>query len=108
MKIINYEDFNYEPDKRLKLSMGGLWEKYEPELAFNYPVDDAEGINCPHLSEKYIVRVYRYDGSYYDTIYANCPRVVIATNEGGYNSTGVCLDCLIEQVNELKGGADKL
>lgn len=25
-----------------------------------------------------------------------CPRVVICYNEGGHNSTGLCLDCLLE------------
>lgn len=30
-----------------------------------------------------------------------CPKVVIASNEGGYNSTGVCLDCIIEAAQSL-------
>ena len=30
-----------------------------------------------------------------------CPRVVVADNEGGHNSTGVCLDCIIEAANTL-------
>jgi hypothetical protein len=31
-----------------------------------------------------------------------CPRVVIATNEGGYNTTGVCLDCILEAACDLE------
>lgn len=29
------------------------------------------------------------------------PRVVVATNEGGYNSTGVCLDCILDAAKTL-------
>lgn len=25
-----------------------------------------------------------------------CPRVVVSTNQGGYDCTGVCLDCILE------------
>lgn len=30
------------------------------------------------------------------------PRAIICYNEGGYNSTTLCLDCLLEQVNNLE------
>ncbi len=29
-----------------------------------------------------------------------CPKVVVAQNEGGHNSTGVCLDCILEAARE--------
>jgi hypothetical protein len=31
------------------------------------------------------------------------PRVLVAYNEGGYCSTGVCLDCLERELGESKG-----
>lgn len=30
-----------------------------------------------------------------------CPRVVVARNQGGYDSTGVCADCVVEAVKSL-------
>ena len=32
-----------------------------------------------------------------------CPKVVYSQNEGGYNSTKVCLDCILEAAKELNG-----
>ncbi|MFA5187638.1 MAG: hypothetical protein WC551_14250, partial [Patescibacteria group bacterium] len=34
-----------------------------------------------------------------------CPRVVIATNEGGGNSTGVCADCILEALGDAASEA---
>lgn len=31
-----------------------------------------------------------------------CPRVVVAKNEGGFNCTSVCLDCILEAAKELQ------
>lgn len=30
-----------------------------------------------------------------------CPRVVVSTNQGGYDCTGVCLDCILEAATLL-------
>jgi hypothetical protein len=43
-----------------------------------------------------------YDESWIDrTLFFKIPRVVVATNEGGYNTTGVCLDCILERAKNL-------
>jgi hypothetical protein len=99
MKIITKEELDAIPKKVTKLERGGVWEENNIEVKYDHPIYDAENCNCPHLGEKYIERVFRSDGSYFDNIYANCPRVIVALNEGGYNSTGVCLDCVLEQLN---------
>ena len=86
--------------KEVKYDKGGLWEENKIKIAYDYPIYCADSVNCPHLGPKYAVRDFRPDGSYFDTIYANCPRVIIAKNEGGCNSTGVCLDCVLENIEK--------
>ena len=87
--------------KKIKLKKGGLWDNNEIEIAYNYPIYETNKVDCLHLGPKYIVRDFRHDGTSFDIIYANCPRVIIAKN-GSYNSTGVCLDCILENVKEGK------
>ena len=46
------------------------------------------------------------------TTHTNVPRsckhensfIVVADNEGGYNSTSVCLDCILEAAAQIKSG----
>ena len=45
----------------------------------------------------------RSDGSTFIEKVWNCPAVVVALNEGSYNSTGVCLDCILEAAHKLWG-----
>ena len=86
--------------KEVEYDKGGLWEKNKIKIVYDYPIYDADKSNCSHLSSKYIVRNFRNDGTHFDTIYANCPKVIIAKNEGGCNSTGVCLDCVLENIEK--------
>jgi len=37
-----------------------------------------------------------------------CPRMVVAYNEGGYNSTGVCLDCILAAAAQIEMERDKV
>lgn len=101
MKIIKEENFNDESKESIIFKNGGLWEENEIVFQREVPIYDANRVNCPHLGEKYKVRTYRRDKSYFDNIYANCPRVIVARNEGGYNTTGVCLDCLLENLEKI-------
>ena len=50
------------------------------------------------------VKEFRYAGSQepYTKHYWTCPFVVSAENEGGHNSTGICLSCIIEAILESK------
>jgi len=102
LEIISNEELRVKREnvQKINYNKGGLWEENEIEVALNYPVYSADTVNCPHLSPKYIVRTFRHEGTYFDTIYADCPRVIIAKNEGGCNSTGLCLDCILEQFKQ--------
>lgn len=81
-----------------EIPVGGMWELRKWEIQYDVPVYDPKNNKCPHLGEQYIVRKYESNEIYYDYVYANCPRVVVAYNESGYNNTGVCLDCILSNV----------
>lgn len=57
---------------------------------------------CKHSHSKSIKTHSRYDGSTWEEVIWICPKMIIAYNEGGYNKTGVCFDCIIEANNLLK------
>jgi hypothetical protein len=63
---------------------GGLWEDSKFTIETNYKLGDYD-IKCKHVVDDKLPK-----------------GVVIAINEGGYNSTGVCVECLIEALKELK------
>ncbi len=73
----------------MKFSTGGAWDHAEWEILFNEPAALFGETPCKHMIE-----------SGEDLI---VPRVVKAMNEGRYNSTGVCLDCILEAASLLKG-----
>ena len=85
--------------KEVKYDKGGLWEE-EIKIAYDYPIYEADKSNCPHLGPKYIVRNYFINDNYFDRIYANCPRVILAKNKSGCNSTCVCLDCILKNIEK--------
>lgn len=70
----------------MKTGLMGITEPYELEID-SYELDEYEMLDytCPHIIDGVI------------------PRVVIAYNEAQHNSTGVCLDCLLEYVEQHRG-----
>jgi hypothetical protein len=54
------------------------------------------GAPCKHCHSE---RVITHE-CYTETVWT-CPRVVVATNEAGHNSTGVCLDCILEAARSV-------
>jgi len=91
-----------EPEKIVKFNIGGMWEEKEWEIHYGCWIYEGDDYKCPHCTEREIVRTNRSDGSFFETVYVKCSRVVVAVNEGGYNSTGVCLDCILEAIKETK------
>lgn len=89
--------------KRVKIKSGGMWENEEWEMRFNEECSSyGFGEPCKHCGEKYQRFEKRSDGSVYNEnewLWI-CPRVVVAYNECGYNSTGVCLDCILEALEK--------
>jgi hypothetical protein len=81
----------------LKISDGGLWEEQEWMLVFN---ESMKGnlAPCPHATHKKTV-YSSFWGKMKAEQHWNVPRVVVATNEGGCATTGVCLDCIVERSN---------
>ena len=70
--------------KKIITSIRAIWENYPVEIELDYELDifDIE-YTCPHV-------VVGEDGK------RTVPKVVITLNEAGFDSTGVCLDCLKE------------
>ena len=64
--------------KKIKIKEGGLWEEKEFKILVDFEFDDDDDIKCRHVKDNKV------------------RAVVVATNEGGFNTTGVCVDCLIE------------
>jgi hypothetical protein len=65
-------------DRIDKHPIGGVWEEPQWEVHYNDKSDFTKKMRCKH-SIKNVV-----------------PRVIVCLNEGGYNSTGLCLDCVLE------------
>lgn len=81
------EDLQGWTDERHLVSEGILWEN-------GWWVDYDVVVNLFGESER-CRHCYEDHGS------VVCPRVVVAENEGGHNSTGVCLDCILEASRQL-------
>lgn len=87
---------------------GGISEFADIDLVLNHEVSETyfgrlEDKPCEHwifVKEK---QFKNFDGTVTRTERIGfVPRVVIAQNEGGSDFTSVCLDCLLERVEENK------
>jgi len=65
-----------------EIKVGGFWDGAIFLIETNYELDSDEKIVCPHVKD------------------GKVPAMVIASNEGGFNSTGVCLHCIIQAAKE--------
>jgi len=96
MVIMNATETNNK--KPLEIKVGGMWEESSFEIRFNEEITDLCGASpCPHCGPVYEKTNH---GSGFRNEWTEkcwlCPRVVVAKNEGGCNSTGVCLDCILD------------
>ncbi len=85
--------------EKKKFTEGCMWEDgwevwFDQEIRYTEP--------CKHCHSDHIKTSTRHDGSTYETRVFICPRVIIAFNEGGHDSTGICLDCILEAVKTLE------
>lgn len=64
-----------------------IWEEYPIELEEDFQIPDKDGYTYDNYHCKHIV-----DGK--------IKLVVVGTNEGGYNSVGMCGECLLELLTE--------
>ena len=85
----------------IKMQTGGMWEG-EWEIRFNVNCQQDTGITpCKHCGPVRDEEHKSFRGHTWIEKKFICPRVVVALNEGGYNSTGVCLDCILEAAIKL-------
>lgn len=89
-------------DTGFDVNVGGLWEDTQWRIEINNRILVHSGDSpppCPHCKELKMETnlIPKWTEWYYI-----CPRVVVATNEGGCSSTGVCLDCILEANEKLK------
>lgn len=67
-------------------------------IDYHASIDDIEP--CKHAHSKYI-KISEYNpGRIYE--YAIVPVIIECKNEGGYNVTHLCLDCLLEAYEQVK------
>lgn len=71
-----------------KFLIGGIWEFPDWTIQTDYILENNEHSPCNHC-------IWSEDGTWI------IPFVVIATNEGGYCTTGVCLQCIVEQGEKI-------
>ena len=95
------------PFKRHKenivLKTGCIWESGNWEIAFDEDIEENNNGSppCSHCIDRHIHLHTTFYGDTYEKVRWLCPRTVVAWNEGGYNSTGVCLDCILEAAGKL-------
>lgn len=86
-------------EKEIIFKIGGMWEESEWKLLIDYECSSyGGGEPCKHCTILPFSPKKRTDGSVYNEEEKNwiCPKVIIMKNEGGYNSTGLCADCVLE------------
>lgn len=87
--------------EKITFQCGG-WENGEAEIRFNEELDVTGGgsivQHCKHCTPIVEKEIHMPDGREWVNRYSTCPRVIVAYNEAGCCTTGVCLDCLLETV----------
>lgn len=84
----------------IKFSIGGQWEGAEWEIQSDLKVGH-EKTPCPHCFDDSVVTLPNAFGGTFERREWKCPRVIVMKNEGGYASTGLCLDCVLEAVKNV-------
>lgn len=84
-----------DPNVR-KVASGCMWDGPEWEIHTNAECSGDPGDMCRHCLPVQTVTNTRGDGSTWLSHIWVCPRVAVAENEGGCNSTGICIDCILE------------
>lgn len=78
---------------------GGMWDEAGWEVRLNVECDDSYGgiKPCKHCLDIKMVAHENSEKSFsWTQMEWICPRVVVARNEGGCATTGVCMDCIVE------------
>lgn len=96
------DDCSYprRPAQKLEYGIGIMGEDYPWEICLDGVVVDI--VPCSHCYGEHIHVLANFDGSatWEERVWI-CPRVVVAYNEGHCNSTGLCLDCILDVAKTL-------
>lgn len=82
--------------RKFEFDNGCMWEGDPWKILIDFECSGYSGRPCKHCHSIHDKIHTRRDESQYVEKTWICPRVVFALNEGGHNSTGVCLDCILE------------
>ena len=85
------------------VDIGCMWDGNPWDIALRVKLkgEDPKCRHCVDTGEE--TRIRFWDKSTIVEQTWVCPRVVIATNQGGHDTTGVCLDCILDAVKALEG-----
>lgn len=85
---------------------GSIWEAYASNSSFEIHIErDCNsflGFPCKHCHSFSAKEPQSNDPIGWSRLHWKCPRVVVAFNDGGHATTGVCLDCLLEACKEIE------
>jgi hypothetical protein len=98
---IKWHDKIKDNNKTVKINCG-IWEEKECTYIRNSLCSGSYNKFCKHAKLEKIIKKFHPDGQEFTEPYYLFPRVLVAINEGGHNSTGVCLDCLDEELEKIK------
>lgn len=81
----------------ISINIGGMWEGQEWEIILNKSISSLSSSNlCPHCRDHHIhIHTRSHDKQTWEEEVWICDKVVVGKNEGGFCSTGICLDCII-------------
>lgn len=84
----------------IKIKEGALWESFDWELVVDYISEYAlcYDIQCPHMTFRPDLPTKKWETGFRYSV----PLVAILKNEGGYNSTGLCLLCAMAHMDDEK------
>lgn len=81
---------------------GCIWEGGGFVIESQHEFDKDDFNSCKNCNFSNYNQYKRIDGKIITQELWICPFVVVAENEGGFNSTGVCLECIIEAAQIIK------
>jgi hypothetical protein len=85
-----------------KFNEGCMWEGDDFYIYTDHECSEyGDGKMCRHCHSKETKVELVPNGTIHREVVWICPRVVVAYNEAGLCSTGVCLDCIIEAAQSL-------
>jgi len=88
----------------VKFEVGGVWETPDFEIRFDNKCSSlTHECPCPHAYDFSIRTGKTHAGREWTDRQWFVPRALVAFNEGGFCSTGICVDCALAAIKSLDG-----